>query len=93
MDLGDVVISKDIKRHIVTGKVGERYQLVCVKTGTISHAFREELYYYRAASVEEVVTAYENGAECRNLLLSLDFAKKFLRKHVHRGDDYPSMLY
>lgn len=82
-----MVISKDMKRHIVTGRDGERFKLVCVKTGTISHAYDNELYFFRAAGAEEVVTAFENGVECRGLLLSLGFSKKLLKKHVLRGDD------
>lgn len=93
MDLGDVVISKDLKRHIVTAKKRGRFQLVCVKSGTISMAHPDDLYYYKPATALEVITAYENGQECRELLESLSFAKEFLANHEHRGDDIPSMIF
>jgi hypothetical protein len=92
MDVGDVVLDKDMKRHIITSKTDDKLHLVSVKLGITSTGKTSDYYYYKVASELEFITAFEANPACRVILKSLPGATRFFKVYEHRGDDVPSLF-
>jgi hypothetical protein len=94
MEVLDVVIGPDTKRHIIY-KMGRVWALtVCVRTGTQGKYKLEELRYFKKCDVEDFIMAYEcSRGEVRDILKGLTIAKEAFKVYTHRGDDIPSIFF
>jgi len=94
MDVNDVVIGPDVKRHIIY-KISRKYAwTVCVRTGELGKFKLEELRYFKQCDVEDFIMAYEcSRGEVRAILKTLKIAKEAFKVYTHRGDDLPSIFF
>ena len=94
MEVLDVVIGTDVKRHIIY-KVSRKYAwTICVRSGALGKSKLEVLRYFKKCDVEDFIMAYEcSRDEARAILRSLKIAKEAFKVYTHRGDDLPSIFF
>jgi len=94
MDVNDVVIGPDVKRHIVYKVRGEHAWTICVRSGVLGIYRIDELRFFKKCDVEDFIMAYEcSGDDVRVILKSLKIATQAFKVYTHRGDDQPSIFF
>lgn len=94
MDVNDVVVGPDVKRHIVYKVKEEHAWTICVRSGACGIYRIDDLRYFKKCDVQDFIMAYEcSKDDVRAILKTLKIATEAFKVYTHRGDDLPSIFF